>query len=79
MEQKLTETHLESPQQLADRVGVSVASVRQLIRAGKLDHIFLSPGKRNPKIPQGAWERYIDNFTVKAVPIDGETGSGDAP
>lgn len=58
---------LETPQQLADRVGVSVANIRQLIRIGRLDHIFLSPGRRNPKIPNGAWERYLETFTVRAT------------
>lgn len=30
------------------------------------DHIFTAPGKRNPKIPSGAWEKYISQFTVTA-------------
>lgn len=68
MEQNPTQTHLETPQQLANRVGVPVASIRQLIRSGQLDHIFLSAGRRNPKVPEGAWERYLENFTVRANP-----------
>lgn len=42
---------LETPQQLADRVGVSVVNIRQLIRIGRLDHIFLSPGRRYRTVP----------------------------
>jgi hypothetical protein len=33
-----------------------------------LDHIFTAPGKRNPKIPMGSWEKYVAQFTVKAQP-----------
>ncbi|MEP2758932.1 MAG: hypothetical protein ABJP66_07675 [Hyphomicrobiales bacterium] len=68
MEQNPTQNCLETPQQLANRVGVPVASIRQLIRSGQLDHLFLSPGRRNPKVPVGAWERYLENFTVRASP-----------
>lgn len=59
-------TALETPAELADRVGVPVANIRRLIRAGRLDHIYISPGRRNPKIPSGAWERYLDSFMVRA-------------
>ena len=31
-----------------------------------LDHIFTAPGQRNPKIPSGAWEKYVSQFTIKA-------------
>ncbi len=63
---------LESPRELADRVGVSVASIRELIRERKLDHIFLTSGQRNPKIPAGAWERYINLNMVRACPDQSE-------
>lgn len=57
---------LETPKELAARVGLPVTNIRYLIREDMLDHIFTAPGRRNPKIPQGAWERYLDQFTVKA-------------
>ncbi|UWP92998.1 hypothetical protein K3X13_03860 [Aliiroseovarius crassostreae] len=57
---------LETPKELAERVGLPVTNIRYLIREDMLDHIFTAPGKRNPKIPNGAWERYIAQFTVKA-------------
>jgi len=58
---------LETPKELAERVGIPVSNVRYLIREDMLDHIFTAPGRRNPKIPQGAWERYVEKFTVKAA------------
>lgn len=57
---------LETPKELADRVGIPVSNIRYLIREDMLDHIFTAPGKRNPKIPSGAWEKYVSNFTVTA-------------
>lgn len=57
---------LETPKELAKRVGLSVTNIRYLIREDMLDHIFTAPGQRNPKIPSGAWDRYIERFTVKA-------------
>ncbi|SOC15170.1 hypothetical protein [Rhodobacter maris] len=44
---------LETPKELAERVGIPVSNVRYLIREDMLDHIFTAPGKRNPKIPVG--------------------------
>jgi hypothetical protein len=58
---------LETPSELAKRVGIPVSNVRFLIREDMLEHIYTAPGRRNPKIPQGAWERYVERFTVKAV------------
>lgn len=66
MEQNRTQLQLETPQQLADRVGIPVSNVRHLIRGKLIEHIFVSPGKRNPKIPSGAWEKYVAQYTVKA-------------
>ena len=60
---------LESPRELAERTGVSVAAVRRLIRQGLLDHVFLSPRRRNAKIPIGAWERFIEQHLVRAEPF----------
>lgn len=57
---------LETPAELADRVGVPVSNIRHLIKSGALDHLFTSPGKRNPKIPVGAWERYVENCMIRA-------------
>ena len=59
---------LETPKDLAERVGIPVTNVRYLIREDMLDHIYTAPGKRNPKIPSGAWEKYVAQFTVKAEP-----------
>lgn len=57
---------LETPKELAERVGIPVSNIRYLIREDMLDHIFTAPGKRNPKIPNGAWEKYVSQFTVTA-------------
>jgi excisionase family DNA binding protein len=56
---------LESPRELAERVGVSAATVRKLIKAGKIEHVFLSDAKRNPKIPKGAWEAFLEQNTIR--------------
>lgn len=53
---------LESPKELAVRINVPVSNIRYLIKAGDLDHIFIAPGKRNPKIPDGAWERCLEKL-----------------
>lgn len=45
---------LETPKELAERVGLPVTNIRYLIREDMLDHIYTAPGRRNPKIPQGA-------------------------
>jgi len=45
-----------------------VTNIRYMIREDMLDHIYTAPGKRNPKIPSGAWEKYVALFTVKAEP-----------
>lgn len=58
---------LETPKELAARVGLPVTNIRYLIREDMLDHIFTAPGQRNPKIPSGAWEKYVSQFTVKAL------------
>lgn len=65
---------LETPKELAERVGIPVSNIRYLIREDMLDHIFTAPGKRNPKIPSGAWEKYVSQFTVTAAPKT--SGSG---
>ena len=50
-------------QEMAARVGIPVSNVRYLIKTGQLAHVYTSPGRRNPKIPLGAWERYLTNQT----------------
>jgi hypothetical protein len=65
---------LETPKELADRVGIPVTNIRYLIREDMLDHIFTAPGKRNPKIPSGAWEKYVSQFTVTAAPKSVRSG-----
>lgn len=52
---------LETPAQLATRVSLPVSNIRFLIKSGQLDVIYTTPGKRNPKVPPGAWERYLDS------------------
>lgn len=65
---------LETPKELAERVGIPVSNIRYLIREDMLDHIFTAPGKRNPKIPSGAWEKYVSQFTVTAERKTARTG-----
>ena len=50
---------VETPREMAERVGIPVSNVRYLIRTGQLAHVFTSPGRRKPKIPLGAWEQYL--------------------
>lgn len=52
---------LETPRQLADRVGIPLSNIYYLIKSKKLEVIYTTPGKRNPKIPSGAWEDYINS------------------
>lgn len=58
---------LEKPKDLAARVGIPVSTIRHLIRSKQLDHIFITPGKRNPRVPKGAWDRYINDSIIKAA------------
>jgi len=37
---------LETPKELAARVGLPVTNIRYLIREDMLDHIFTAPGQR---------------------------------
>jgi hypothetical protein len=66
---------LETPKELAERVGIPVTNVRYLIREDMLDHIYTAPGKRNPKNPSGSWEKYLALFTVKAEPKATKSGN----
>jgi excisionase family DNA binding protein len=48
---------LETPKQLAKRVGLSVGKVRRLIAEGKLEHV---PIGARLHVPAGAFERFIE-------------------
>lgn len=50
---------LYTPKELAERVGLPVSNIRYLIKAGLLKAIYTTPGKRNPKVTDGAWKRYV--------------------
>lgn len=65
MAQDPTQTYFETPKQLADRVGIPVSNIRFLIRSSKIEHLYTSPGRRNPKIPVGAWDRYVQQSLVE--------------
>lgn len=62
-EQLRTTERVETPKEMAERVGIPVSNVRYLIKTGQLAHVYTSPGKRKPKIPWGAWERYLARET----------------
>src|SRR3712207_2032360 len=51
-----------TPKQVAAEEGVSVRRVRTLIHEKRLAHVMI--GAR-PKIPEGAWERFISENTVQ--------------
>jgi excisionase family DNA binding protein len=53
---------LETPRQLAERVGLSEGAIKRLIDDGRLP--FVEVGKRR-RIPPGAWQEYLDNSTVR--------------
>ena len=44
---------LETPKELAERVGIPVTNVRYLIREDMLDHIFTAQGNETRKSPKG--------------------------
>lgn len=53
---------LETPRQLAERVGLTEGAIKLLISQGKLS--FVEVGKRL-RIPPGAWDEYLQTYTVK--------------
>jgi len=65
VKKKTEKPTIENPKDLAGRIGIPVSNVRYLIKSGKLEHVYTSPGKRNPKIPAGAWERYLQEHAVR--------------
>lgn len=73
------EKSFETPNELAARVGVPVANIRRLIREGELEHIYLTPARRNAKIPNGAWERYLDRSIIKPSLTTIDDSKGTSP
>lgn len=61
IEQIPTQIVLYTPKQLAEIAGVPISNIYYLIKSGRLEVIYTTPGKRNPKIPSGAWEKCIDS------------------
>ena len=53
---------LETAKQLAESVGLSLGAINRLMNDGKLSFVRIGTRRR---IPPGAWEDYIANFTVK--------------
>ena len=53
---------VQTPRQLAERVGLSEGAIKRLIEDGMLP--FLLVGKRR-RIPPGAWQEYLDKSTVR--------------
>ena len=53
---------LETPKQLASRIGISVGAINRLVNDGKLSFVRIGTRRR---IPPGAWEDYIETHTVK--------------
>jgi hypothetical protein len=47
---------VETPRQIARRVGLSEGKIRHLIRTGRIDHLWI--GSR-VFIPPGAWARFV--------------------
>ena len=54
---------LETPKQIATRVGISIGAINRLMNDRKLS--FVRIGTRRV-IPPGAWEDYIEAHTVKS-------------
>jgi hypothetical protein len=56
----MTTDRVETPKELADRVGLSEYQIKQLIRTGELEHVPVCGRKF---IPSGAWPRYLEANT----------------
>ena len=56
---------LETIKDLAERVGLPRQRLRELVRSRSIEHIFI--GAR-PMFPEGSFERYIEQNTVKPCP-----------
>ena len=53
---------LETPKQLAARVGLTVGTIHRLMNDGKLPFVQIGTRRR---IPPGTWEGYIETNTVR--------------
>ena len=53
---------LETPKQLAMRVGLTVGAIHRLMNDGKLSFVQIGTRRR---IPPGTWEGYIETNTVR--------------
>jgi hypothetical protein len=60
-----TDERLETPKQLAKRVGVSERQIRYLVETRNLDYVMI--GCR-VHIPDGAFRRFLASRTVKSCP-----------
>jgi excisionase family DNA binding protein len=56
---------LETPKQLAARVGLKERQVRHLIHTRRIEYVMV--GSR-PLIPRSAWTRFLEASTVKPCP-----------
>jgi excisionase family DNA binding protein len=56
---------VETPKQLAKRVGITERQVRYLLQCGELDHVMI--GSRI-HIPDGAFRRFLASRMVKSCP-----------
>jgi len=75
MTRSLDDDRVETPKQVAERVGVSDYLIRQLIRTGELEHVRI--GGRI-FIPNGAWTRYVAANTKGGRECQGETMDRDS-
>jgi excisionase family DNA binding protein len=64
-DQHHTNEWLETPKQLAKRVGISERQIRHLVQTGRLDHVMI--GCR-VHIPNGAFKRFLESRTVRSCP-----------
>ena len=67
-EPSMPDERLETPKQLALRIGISERKIRHLIETGQLEHVMI--GCR-VHIPVGAFARFIE--ATKVLPCPGET------
>jgi excisionase family DNA binding protein len=63
----MTEERLETPRQLAARVGITERQVRHLICNGQLEHVKI--GSR-VLIPVGAFGRFVEETKVKLCHVE---------
>ena len=71
----MTNEQVETPKQLAVRVGISEYQVRELIRTGQLGHVRIGDRKF---IPRGAWPRYLEANMKGGTPWQDETRGQDS-